>query len=128
MTLLVGVQAVEVHMRYRWMLRILDVRAAFEARGYPAIDGEATFAVEDPRYPANAGPWTLTLRGGAPSVRPAAAHDRRPIPITVLSSLFTGYLRPSEAARLGLLDDDDPAVEALGEILAGPDPWCPFFF
>jgi predicted acetyltransferase len=128
MTMLVGVEAVQAHMRYRWMLRILDVRAAFEGRGYPAIDADATFAVEDPRYPENAGPWTLSVRDGQPSMRPAATHGRRPIPITVLSSLFTGYLAPSEAARLGLLDHDDPAVDALGSLLTGPDPWCPFFF
>lgn len=128
LTLLVGVQAVEVHQRYRWMLRLLDVPAAFAGRGYPAIDAEATFAVEDPRYPANAGPWTLEVRGGSASVHPAPGHDRRPVPITALSSLFTGYLRPRDAVRLGILDADDPAVDALGALLAGPDPWCPFFF
>ena len=128
LTLLVGVQAVEVHQRYRWMLRLLDVPAAFAGRGYPAIDAEATFAVEDPRYPANAGPWTLEVRGGAASVRPAAVHDRRPVPITALSSLFTGYLRPRDAVRLGFLDEDDPTVDGFGAMLAGPDPWCPFFF
>ena len=80
LTLLVGVQAVEVHQRYRWMLRLLDVPAAFAGRGYPAIDAEATFAVEDPRYPANAGPWTLEVRGGSASVRPAAGPRPAPDP------------------------------------------------
>ena len=42
--------------------------------------------------------------------------------------MFSGYLRPVDAVRLGYLDGDDPAVEALGAILSGPDPWCPFFF
>jgi hypothetical protein len=57
-----------------------------------------------------------------------SSHDRRPIPIGPLSSMFTGYLRPVDAVRLGFLDGDDPAVGALGAMLSGPDPWCPFFF
>ena len=128
MTLLVGVQAVTAHDRYRWMLRILDVRVAMEGRGYPPIDAEATFAIDDPRYAENTGVWSLRLSGGEPKVEPGSSHDRRPVPISAFSSMFTGYLRPVDAVRLGFLDADDPAVEALDAILSGPDPWCPFFF
>jgi predicted acetyltransferase len=128
MTLLVGAQAVEVARRYRWMLRILDVPAAFEGRGYPAIDAEATFAVDDPRYPENAGPWRVTVSAGEAKVGPAERHERRPLPIGILSSLYTGYLRAADAVALGFLDADDPAVEALAAMFSGPDPWCPFFF
>jgi hypothetical protein len=42
--------------------------------------------------------------------------------------MFSGYLRPVDAVRLGYLNGDDPAVGALSAILSGPDPWCPFFF
>ena len=128
LTLLVGVQAVETVRRYRWMLRLLDVPAAFEGRGYPAIDAEAIFAVDDPRYPENAGPWRVTLRGGEAKVAPVEGDDRRPIPIGALSSLFTGYLRSSDAVGLGFLDADDPAAEAFAAMFLGPDPWCSFFF
>ena len=119
---------IERPYRYDWMLRLLDVPAAFEARGYPAIDAEATFAVEDPMYPDNAGAWRLTISGGRASVERVDDHDRRPLPIGVLSAMFTGYLRPHDAVRLGHLDGDDPAIEALAAILDGPDPWMPFFF
>ncbi len=128
MTLLVGVQAVEVADRYRWMLRILDVGSALEGRGYPPIDAEATFAIEDPRYAENTGVWRLRLSNGEPKVELGSSHDRRPLPIGAFSSIFSGYLRPVDAVRLGYLDGDDPAVEALGAMLSGPDPWCPFFF
>jgi hypothetical protein len=33
----------------------------------------------------------------------------------------------AEAARLGYLRRDDPAVPQLQQLLSGPDPWCPFF-
>jgi hypothetical protein len=29
---------------------------------------------------------------------------------------------------LGILDEDDPVIAAFATILAGPDPWNPFFF
>jgi predicted acetyltransferase len=128
LTLLVGVQAVADARRYRWMLRILDVAAAFEGRGYPRVDAEATFAVEDPRYPENAGPWRITVSAGEAKIGPADRHDRRPIPIGALSSFYAGYLRPHDAVALGLFDADDPAVDAFSVMLAGADPWCPFFF
>jgi predicted acetyltransferase len=128
MTLLVGVQAVTPHDRYRWMLRILDVRAALEGRGYPPIDAEATFAIEDPRYSENTGVWRVRLSAGEPKVEQAPSHDRRAISIGTFSSMFTGYLRPDDAVHLGYLDRDDPAVETLASMFSGPDPWCPFFF
>ena len=119
---------VERPYRYDWMLRLLDVPAAFEARGYPAIDAEATFAVEDPMYPDNTGAWHLAISGGQASVERVDDHERRPLTIGVLSSMFSGYLRAPDAVRLGHLDADDPAVDALAAILDGPDPWTPFFF
>jgi predicted acetyltransferase len=128
LTLLVGVQAVSVARRYRWMLRILDVPTAFEGRGYPAIDADVTFAVDDPRYAQNSGPWHVVVSGGEAKVEPVEEHDRRPIPIGALSSLYTGYLRPADAVLLGVLDDDDPAVETFSALLDGADPWTPFFF
>jgi predicted acetyltransferase len=128
MTIIVGVQAVEVVDRYRWMLRVLDVRAALEGRGYPPIDAEATFAIDDPRYEENTGVWRLQLSAGEPKVEQALSHDRRTISIGTFSSMFSGYLRPVDAVHLGYLDRDDPAVVALDAMLAGADPWCPFFF
>ena len=119
---------VERPYRYDWMLRLLDVPAALAARGYPAIDAEATFAVDDPMYPDNAGGWRLTVSGGAASVERVDGHDRRALPIGVVSSMFSGYLRAHDAARLGHLDADDPAVDALAAAFDGPDPWTPFFF
>ena len=128
MTLLVGVQAVTPHDRYRWMLRILDVRGALEGRGYPPIDAEATFAIDDPRYADNTGFWRVRVSAGEPKVERGSSHDRRPIPIGAFSSMFSGYLRPVDAVRLGFLDADDPAVGALDAMLSGPDPWSPLFF
>jgi len=115
--------------RYDWMLRLMNVPAALEGRGYPPIDVDAVIAVDDERWPENAGPWRIAVRGGSASVSPAGGSDHpAPIDIGTLSSLFSGFLRVHDAVRLGLLDADDPSLEALGAMFAGPDPWCPFFF
>jgi predicted acetyltransferase len=127
-TLLVGTQAVETVRRYRWMLRLLDVRASLSQRGYPPIDVDVALAVDDPRYAENGGPWRIEVRHGDASVAEQPSHDRRPIPIGVLSSMFSGYLSPPDAVRLGHLDADDPAIDGLTAMFAGSDPWCPFFF
>jgi predicted acetyltransferase len=121
-------QKLETSFSYRWMVRLLDVRAALEARGYPQVDAEALFAVEDPMFPENAGPWSLRVAGGKASVERVETAAPRPIPIGVLSSMFTGHLRAPDAVRLGFLDADDPAVPAFSRSFDGPDPWCPFFF
>jgi predicted acetyltransferase len=125
---LVQEQKIETPFRFRWMFRLLDVRSALAERGYSAVDAEAVVAVADPQFPENAGPWRLSVRGGETSVEPAPGADARPLPIGILSSLFTGFLRVPDAVRMGHLDRDDPAVPALQQLLAGADPWCPFFF
>ncbi len=125
--LLVDDQSLAIDMHYRWMLRLLDVRTAFEQRGWPAIDAEAVFAVDDPMFVDNAGPWRLRVQRGAATMS-RTDDDVRPIPIGTLSSLFSGYLRPPDAVRLGLIDASDPAVSTFERLFAGADPWCPFFF
>ncbi len=127
-TLLVPAHEVETHERFPWMLRLLDVPAALSQRGYPRIDADVTIAVDDPRYPENAGPWRIEVREGSASVTPAPSHARRPIPVGALSSMFSGYLAPHDAVRLGHLGADDPAAEGLDALLVGPAPWSPFFF
>jgi Sterol carrier protein domain len=59
---------------------------------------------------------------------PTTTSNRRPLPIGAFSSMFSGYLRPVDAVRIGYLDRDDPALGALGAVLSGPDPWSPLFF
>jgi hypothetical protein len=42
--------------------------------------------------------------------------------------MFSGWLRPHDAVRVGLMAADDPAVESFATLFAGPDPWTGFFF
>ena len=99
MTMLVGMQAVRRATATGGCSAILDVRAALEGRGYPSIDAEATFAIDDPRYEGNTGVWRVQLSAGEPKVEQAPSHDRRPLSIGAFSSMFTGYLRPVDAVH-----------------------------
>lgn len=115
----------------RWMGRVLDVPRALEARGYPpSVAAEVVVGVEDPLFPANAGPWTLHVEHGqarvAPAPAPAAAG--RPLPIGLLSALYTGFATPADLVVLGAMDDDDPRLAPLSALFAGPVPWMPDFF
>lgn len=121
--------AVMHHWRYPWMLRLLHVDGAVRARGWPAgARAEAVFAVDDPMFPSNAGPWRLSVADGRAEVERAVGADAKPLTIGALSAMFTGYLRPHDAVRVGLMDAGDPAVEAFATLFAGPDPWTGFFF
>jgi predicted acetyltransferase len=127
-SMLVPEQRLTTPFRFRWMFRLLDVRRSLSERGYPAVDAEVVLAIEDAQFPENAGPWRLTVRGGEASVEPAPDAKVRPLPIGILSTLFSGFLRVPDVIRMGYLERNDPAVPALQQLLAGADPWCPFFF
>src|SRR5439155_7675595 len=54
----------------RWMLRVVDVARALEARGYPAgLEAELQLDVRDDRLPGNAGRWVLEVSEGRGRVR-----------------------------------------------------------
>lgn len=126
--LLLTKQTLMSPFRYRWMLRLLDVPAALGGRGYPPVDADAVVAVRDDQFPENDGAWRLIVRDGEASVERAGSTPGDPLPIGILSALFSGFLRAPDAVRLGYLSGNDPAVPVLALLFAGPDPWCPFFF
>jgi len=130
LALLLPEQSLKPDWVFRNMSRLLDVPAALEARGYGDVDGEATIAVDDPLFEENRGPFRVVAEGGSVKVvqddGPGSA--RRPVPIGLLTALYTGYLSAADLVHLGALDPDDPGLPFLGRLLAGPAPWAPDFF
>jgi predicted acetyltransferase len=111
------------------MLRLLDVPGALSGRGYPTVSGEAVIAVDDEMFPDNRGPWKVGADTGAVTVTPTdAGASLRAIGIGTLSSMYSGYLSPFDAVRLGLLDGDDPTVPFLARLFSGSAPWMHDFF
>jgi predicted acetyltransferase len=117
--------------RWHWMLRLVDLAAAFRARPWPAgVAGEVAFRVEDPACPWNSGTWRLELadrRGRVTPAPPAAATATADI--RGLASLFTGFVVPDDLLRAGLLAGLDPAaLDLLRAAFASPRPWTAEFY
>jgi predicted acetyltransferase len=126
--LLAESRSVERTFQFPWMSRLLDVPGALEARGYPEIDGECVIAVDDPLFPENAGPFRIEANAGKVAVSPVEGEAGSPIPVGLLTALFTGHLSPADLVRLGAAAPDHPALPLLGRLFAGPPPWSPDFF
>jgi predicted acetyltransferase len=128
LTLAMAEQRVKPTRTVRWMLRLLDVPRALEQRGYPPVSGGATIEVDDPLFADNRGPWLIEAEDGKVHVTRTERAEGKPVHIRTLSSLFTGYVSPHDAAWLGLLEADDPAVQLFATLFAGPAPFMLDFF
>jgi predicted acetyltransferase len=111
-----------------WMLRVVHVPAALEARGYAeAVRGELHLEVRDEGLPGNAGRWVLTVEGGEGRVR-AGGEGRLRLDVRGLASIYSGYFSPEGAAAAGLLEGDPEDLRRAAGFFAGPAPWMPDMF
>jgi len=117
--------------RFHWMLRVVDLRAAFEARPYPAgVTGGVVLEVDDPVCPWNTGTWRLEVAAGAASVVPVAGGAPGGADSAVrsgargLAPLFTGFTDPADLIRADLLAASGPdTLDFLRAAFASPRPW-----
>jgi len=131
-----GAESIQAHRQVRFMSRILDVADALRRRGAaPDVRGEAPLAVRDELFPENEGPFRIRAEGGKIDVEPAgpgagsgASGAGAPIGIGALSALYAGYMTPADLVRAGLVRGDEPALDLLGRLFAGPTPWMTDFF
>ena len=125
---LIAEDPIENDGTFRWMLRLLDVPAAIEARGYsPLIESSVTIAVRDPLFDENAGPWRIEVGGGQAKVFPAEQADAT-VDVQALASIWSSMHRARDAVRIGGLQATPEAIDALELIFSGPLPWIADFF
>ena len=107
-----------------WMARLLDPAAALAARGYPEATTECVeLQVEDPVLGVNSGAFRLEVQGCRGHVTPLDSA-RLKVGVATLAAIYTGWLAPADALRLGRLETEEPfAVSALERIFAGSLPW-----
>jgi predicted acetyltransferase len=110
-------------------LRVIDARAALEARGYQSDASITLEIVADDLAPWNRGRFKLECApDGARVTATGAAADLR-LPVKSLASLYSGFRSARALRNWGLLDGDDAAVERATRIFATRHaPHCPDTF
>lgn len=117
--------AVQIGECERNFLRILDVKAALEARGYPAgIEGTLALSITDDDMAENTGDYVLEVTEGRGTVRPGGTGDAR-LDVRGLAALFSGFLTPRQLRLNGWLDADEGTVATATRLFAGDPPWMP---
>ena len=106
-----------------WMVRILDLPAALEARGYPTgVSAEWQLDYTDDQLPENTGRWLVQIDGGTATVSPGG-DGRIRATVRGLSGLFSGaYPAEAMAGPTHLVASDDD-LASLTQVFAGPSPW-----
>ncbi len=126
--LLVREEAREVADFFPWMLRIVDVRAALERRGWsPLVRGELHIDVRDALLRENSRRWVIEVADGKAEVREGGT-GALPIDVRGLAALYSGFLPAEELRGAGLCGGDDAELARATALFAGPAPWLSDFF
>ncbi|MFW5653348.1 MAG: GNAT family N-acetyltransferase [Planctomycetota bacterium] len=148
-------QWMQVKLKMMWMLRIVDVRQALEARGYtPGIAASVDVEIYgDTVLPEiNNRRFRMTVEQGRGTVKADTGKGTLRVHINALASLFSSFLTPAQLAAAGELSVDDavsdghlaadaasdaalpgdvashPSAARLALLFSGPTPWMPDMF
>ncbi|MCC6908443.1 MAG: GNAT family N-acetyltransferase [Phycisphaerales bacterium] len=119
-------QHIRDEVKDQWMLRLLDVGKALEARGYePGVSAEIHLDVHDDAVlpEINHGRWLLRVEGGRATVQREAGRGDVRVSVRGLASLYSGLLTPWQARAAGRLEGSDEAIAPLSAIFGGGSPW-----
>lgn len=118
-------QPARVRHYFTWMIRILDLTAALQQRGWPdGLSAELHLHVEDDLFADNHGDFVLRLSGGSATVERGGRGTFR-TSIRGLAPIYTGHVTPDQAFEAGWLDAPPADRAAATAIFAGPQPWMP---
>lgn len=110
-----------------WMVRVVSIKRALEARGYPAgVVGTVHFELRDDLLPANAGTWRLRVEGGGAEAErlDGPRQDAIRCDVRGLSAIYTGLYTPRQAALLGWAEGPAESLDAAGAVFGGfGTPW-----
>ncbi|MCA8914967.1 MAG: GNAT family N-acetyltransferase [Planctomycetes bacterium] len=117
-----------LEQRMQWMLRIVRVRDALQARGYSRhVAADAVVHIRDEMLPGNSGDWTLQLADGRMRVTPGGKGGPT-MDIRGLAALYSSSFAPAQLRAAGLLTGTDRHDAPLAAMFAGTAPWMPDFF
>lgn len=120
--LLLREQSYSVRVYMHWMVRVLDVVSALEARGWtPGLSGSVHLEVEDDLFPENQGRFILEVEKGVARVT-RGGEGRLRLHVRQLASLYTGFQSAVALRSVGLVEADDASVESATALFSGPQP------
>jgi predicted acetyltransferase len=122
-------QIATVDMLLRWMVRIIWVKAALEARGYPRhLRAELALEIHDDQLPANTGGYSLRIDSGVGRVERRRVGKGLWLHVRGLAALYTGYNTAEQLEAIGLARGDADTLALATEMFAGPTPWLAEMF
>jgi predicted acetyltransferase len=128
LTLLLPEQTAKIWREFRWLLRVVDVVKALEARGYPAgIQTELHLEIQDNLLTGNNGKFILSVANGRGEVTRGGRGELQ-LDIRELAPLYTSLFTPYHLQVAGKLDGTETAILAATQIFAGASPWMADFF
>lgn len=121
--------AASISLKDFWMLRVVDVTRALEARGYPpgaraALDLE----IVDDVLRENSGVYRMIVDEGAARVERAPSGGatragRVRTDVRDLAAMYTGFAAPQALAAItGRVEGDEQSLATLAQLFAGPPP------
>jgi predicted acetyltransferase len=110
-------------------VRILDVKAALEGRGY-ASDGTLVIQVDDEFMPEVAGKWRLSSAGGRATVTETSDAPDLRLDITDLGAVYLGGITFAQLGNAGRTSEVTAGARATADRMFSSDipPWCPEVF
>ncbi|QLE56057.1 enhanced intracellular survival protein Eis [Nostoc sp. TCL26-01] len=128
LTLLLPEQTATIKNQDRWMLRIVNLSKALEARGYPpGVTAELHLAVQDDLLTANQGKFILSVANGRGEVTKGGKGELQ-LDIRGLAPLYTSLFTPQQLQLTGKLVGTEASLVAATQIFAGTSPWMADFF
>jgi len=129
MLMLAEPRRVSLSVRDGMWLRVLDVAAALERRGYSA-DGSIVLEIHDQFLPDAGGRFRLTTSGGHGTVERTGDGPDLALDAADLGAIYLGGFSLSQLARAGRTNELTPGARARADaMLASSAPaWCPQTF
>jgi predicted acetyltransferase len=131
-TLVLGGMAATEVRQTAWMGRVVDLAAAFGARGFAAHTSlEAALVVDDPEAAANTGAWALSVAAGRGIATREQAAGADPAALRVgargLSALWCGW-SVSRLRQAGLATGGTPDGDAALDAVFAATPYITEYF
>jgi predicted acetyltransferase len=106
-----------------WMLRVTDVVAMLEGRGYgPGVAGCVDLRIDDDVLPEQAGAWRLEVEAGQGRLTRGGSGSLR-LDARGLAAWCTGFASPHTLVQLGRAEGPRELLDLAGALVAGPMPW-----